>query len=152
LTRSEKKIKACELCAPVTATIAWEDALCYVVSVGGEEGLSFPGFCRVIWRAHACEMTDLPTSQRRHFMSVVFAVEAAVRRLAKPDKINLASLGNAVAHLHWHVIPRWREDSHYPAPIWANSLRLRIERSSGVTIEALHNAISAALAEEQSGS
>jgi diadenosine tetraphosphate (Ap4A) HIT family hydrolase len=97
-------------------------------------------------------MTDLPTSERRHLMSVVFAVEAAVRRLAKPDKINLASLGNAVPHLHWHVIPRWHDDSHFPASIWTNSLRMRMERSRSFAIEALHQAIGDALAEEQGGS
>jgi diadenosine tetraphosphate (Ap4A) HIT family hydrolase len=35
-----------------------------------------------------------------------------------PDKINLASFGNVVPHLHWHVIPRFEDDAHFPAPIW----------------------------------
>jgi hypothetical protein len=52
-------------------------------------------------------------------MNVVFAVEAAVREIARPDKINLASLGNVVPHLHWHVIPRWADDPHFPDAIWA---------------------------------
>jgi diadenosine tetraphosphate (Ap4A) HIT family hydrolase len=52
-------------------------------------------------------------------MRVVFAVEAALRGLMRPDKINLASLGNLVPHLHWHVIPRFGDDPHFPAPIWA---------------------------------
>jgi diadenosine tetraphosphate (Ap4A) HIT family hydrolase len=152
LTRSEKKIDACELCAPATGKIVWEDALCYVVSVGGEEGTSFPGYCRVVWRAHAREMTDLPMSERRHLMGVVFAVEAAVRTLANPDKVNLASLGNAVPHLHWHVIPRWHDDSHFPAPIWASPSRAATRQPFALPFETLHAAIGAALAEEQGGS
>lgn len=51
-------------------------------------------------------------------MSIVFAVEEVVRVLFKPDKINLASLGNLVPHLHWHIIPRWRNDRHFPEPVW----------------------------------
>ena len=37
----------------------------------------------------------------------------------RPDKVNLAALGNMVPHLHWHVIPRWRGDRHFPDAIWA---------------------------------
>jgi diadenosine tetraphosphate (Ap4A) HIT family hydrolase len=37
----------------------------------------------------------------------------------KPDKINLASLGNLVPHLHWHVIPRFRDDAFFPGSVWS---------------------------------
>jgi diadenosine tetraphosphate (Ap4A) HIT family hydrolase len=94
-------------------------------------------------------MTDLPTSERRHLMSLVFAVEAAVRKLVNPDKINLASLGNAVAHLHWHVIPRWHDDSHFPAAIWASPRKAVTQRPAALSINSLHDAIIAVLAEEQ---
>ena len=56
-------------------------------------------------------------------MSAVYATESILRDLLRPDKINLASLGNVVPHLHWHVIPRWKNDSHFPDPIWANIKR-----------------------------
>lgn len=64
-------------------------------------------------------MTDLVPAERTRFMNAVFATEAALRELLGPDKINLASLGNVTAHLHWHVIPRYRGDRHFPLPIWA---------------------------------
>jgi diadenosine tetraphosphate (Ap4A) HIT family hydrolase len=145
----EKVIEACELCAPAAGRIAWEDAFCYVVPVSGEEGVAFPGFCRVVWRAHVREMTDLSTADRSHLMCRVFAVEGAVRRLANPDKINLASLGNVVPHLHWHVIPRWHDDSHFPAPIWANNRRTVAARSNRFSYDALRAAIDTALAEQR---
>lgn len=112
----------CELCLG-GGEVIWRDALCRVVRVGGEEGQAFAGFCRVVWNAHVAEMTDLGPADRRHLMNVVFATEAALRTLQRPDKINLASLGNAVPHLHWHVIPRWRDDSHFPLPIWHDAKR-----------------------------
>ncbi|MBP7641072.1 MAG: HIT domain-containing protein, partial [Thauera sp.] len=49
---------------------------------------------------------------------VVMATEAALRNLLDPDKINLASFGNMVPHLHWHVIPRYRDDRHFPESVW----------------------------------
>lgn len=90
---------------------------------GGAEGDAFPGFCRVIWQAHVREMSDLAAVDRAHLREVVDAVESVVRRAVNPDKINLASLGNVVPHLHWHVIPRWSDDSHFPAPIWTSPCR-----------------------------
>jgi len=33
--------------------------------------------------------------------------------------MNYDLLGNLVPHIHWHVIPRFREDGMYPKPIWA---------------------------------
>ena len=113
----------CELCKSPGGEVLWRDGLCRVVRVDGADGLAFPGFCRVVWNAHVAEMTGLPAADRRHLMNVVFATEAALRSLLQPDKINLACLGNLVPHVHWHVIPRWRDDSHFPAPIWAGAQR-----------------------------
>ena len=63
-------------------------------------------------------MTDLAADDRRHLMDVVLATEHALRELMRPDKVNLASLGNVVPHLHWHVIPRFADDPHFPNPVW----------------------------------
>ncbi|MFN8738217.1 MAG: HIT family protein [Betaproteobacteria bacterium] len=82
-----------------------------------------PGFSRVIWNAHVREMTDLQPPQIARLMDAVFAVEHAVRTVLAPHKINLASLGNLTPHLHWHVIPRYETDAHFPRPVWAERLR-----------------------------
>ena len=59
-------------------------------------------------------MTDLAAADREHCLRVVFAVEQALRDTLRPDKINVASLGNQVPHVHWHVIPRFADDAHFP--------------------------------------
>lgn len=107
---------ACELCDGDGGVLLWQNGLCRVVAVD-EPGL--PGYLRVILNRHEREMTDLAERDRAAFMAVVFAVEAHVRRCLEPDKMNLASLGNLTPHLHWHVIPRWRDDRHFPGPVWA---------------------------------
>ena len=120
----------CELWSSVGGELIWESALCRVVRIADAE---YPGFCRVILQRHVREMSDLPEDERNQLMHVVFAVEAVLRKLLNPDKINLASLGNMTPHIHWHVIPRWRNDQCFPNPIWAEPCR----RSdvSGVFIE-----------------
>jgi diadenosine tetraphosphate (Ap4A) HIT family hydrolase len=141
----------CALCRSPGGEIVWEDGLCRVVRVEGAEAAAFPGYCRVVWRAHVAEMTDLDPGSRRHLMNVVYAVEAALRSLLAPDKINLAALGNMVPHLHWHVIPRWRDDSHFPAAIWADAQKSAVATRQAPPTKALAAAIVAALTEEESG-
>jgi diadenosine tetraphosphate (Ap4A) HIT family hydrolase len=105
----------CELCAPSGGQVLWQDARCRVIHV---EEPGYPGFCRLIWNTHIREMSDLSAADREYCMHVVFAVERVLRAAMNPDKINIASLGNMVAHLHWHVIPRFVDDPHFPQPIW----------------------------------
>ena len=83
----------------------------------------FLGLIRVIWNEHVVEMTDLEILPRNDFMRAVYFVEESVRQMMNPDKINLASLGNVVPHLHWHIIPRWLDDSYFPLPIWGQRQR-----------------------------
>ena len=111
----------CPLCQPSPPdSVLWSDRLARVILVDqSRERFVFPGFCRVIWHAHAAEMSDLDVSERSHLMGLVLDVEQVLRSIFQPDKINLASLGNMVPHLHWHIIPRWRDDSHFPDAIWA---------------------------------
>jgi len=141
----------CELCRSSENNVIWDDGLCRVVLVDGAEGAAFPGYCRVVWHQHVKEMSDLAAADRRHLMNVVLSVETALRSLLSPDKINLASLGNQVPHLHWHIIPRWQNDSRFPAPIWAEAIRM-VDVRNPPDSSALRSAIIACLAEEECGS
>ncbi|HEX4782037.1 MAG TPA: HIT family protein [Usitatibacter sp.] len=107
---------ACEFCTTPGGPVLWESELCRVVRVDEPD---YPGFVRVILGRHATEMAELGAEERRRLMEVVFAVEAAVRETMGADKMNLASLGNQTPHVHWHVVPRFRDDRHFPGPIWA---------------------------------
>ena len=98
----------------------WRDEFCRIVLVDDPD---YPGFCRVVLERHVKEMTDLAPAERARLMNAVFATEAALRDLVIPRKVNLASLGNAVPHLHWHVIPRHGDDRHFPKPVWAEPSR-----------------------------
>lgn len=107
--------------------------------VVGVNDIDYPGFCRVIWNAHVAEMTDLPPAARAELMGVVFTVESVLRVRLAPQKINLASLGNQVPHLHWHLIPRFGDDPHFPDAIWA--ARRREPRNRAADVPALWQAL-----------
>jgi diadenosine tetraphosphate (Ap4A) HIT family hydrolase len=110
----------CTLCKdeikPEEGQLIWRGDDCRVILVNDPD---LPGFCRVIWNRHVAEMTDLSYGEREHLMSLVFAVEEAIRHVMHPDKVNVASLGNMVPHLHWHVIPRYKDDAFYPSTAWS---------------------------------
>ena len=106
----------CPLCSPAAdIEILWQDDFCRVVLLNDAD---YPAYCRVELIAHVKEMTDLAPEHRARMMKIVFAVEAAMREVVKPDKINLASLGNKTPHVHWHVIPRFEKDKHFPNSHW----------------------------------
>ncbi|WP_034295601.1 HIT family protein [Herbaspirillum sp. RV1423] len=118
----------CDLCDGDGGQLVFKNDSYRVVLV---DEAAYPGFCRVIWNGHFKEMTDLSPADRSALMNAVWAVEAAVREVMQPEKINVASLGNMTPHVHWHVIPRYTDDAHFPSPVWAEAKR----ESAAATLE-----------------
>jgi diadenosine tetraphosphate (Ap4A) HIT family hydrolase len=111
----------CPLCHEDGGAPLYRDERLRIVLV---DDADHPGFLRVIWAAHVKEMTDLSEADRAHCMAAVFAAETALREVLQPDKINLASFGNMVPHVHWHVIPRFADDAHFPNAVWGGRRRV----------------------------
>jgi diadenosine tetraphosphate (Ap4A) HIT family hydrolase len=111
---------SCPLCAEDGGTLVWRGERLRVIRA---QEAGFPAFYRVVWNEHVAEFSDLSPAERAHCMDAVTAVEQALRQHVAPTKINLAALGNMVAHLHWHVIARFDWDSHFPASVWAAAQR-----------------------------
>ena len=147
-------VAGCELCDPARRGL-WHVVARHpaydVLRV--TDAPDFPAFYRVIWRDHAAELSDLSPAERATCLDAVIAVERALRRLS-PDKINLASLGNMVPHLHWHVVARFRWDSHFPQPIWGTRQREPGDAAGRLALglPALDEAVRAELAAMSAGS
>lgn len=125
---------SCSLCTEDGGALIWRGKQLRVIRA---DEAGFPAFYRVVWNAHVAEFSDLTASQRAHCMDVVVQVEQALRQHLQPTKINLATLGNMVAHLHWHVIARFDWDSHFPAPVWAAAQRTRAAQQEDALRERL---------------
>jgi diadenosine tetraphosphate (Ap4A) HIT family hydrolase len=111
---------SCPLCLEpggleVLSTANWR-----IVRVEDE---NFPAFYRLIWQSHVAEFSELSAADRQDCMEAVTVVERVLREALRPTKINLATLGNVVPHLHWHVVARFDWDSHFPNPIWGAPMR-----------------------------
>ena len=133
----------CPLCDTPGGTVLWQDDFCRIVLADEPD---HPGFLRVILNVHVKEMTDLPAADQQALLRVVMAAEAALREVMTPDKINLASLGNVVPHLHWHVIPRFADDPHFPNPVWGERKRSAPHAAPGELNPQLSQALSRLLA------
>lgn len=105
----------CVLCHPQKENVVWKNKELRVIQV---DDPLFPGYFRVIWNKHIVEMSDLTDDERQLLEKVLLTVEKVVREQMQPDKINWAQFGNMVPHLHWHIIARYRDDSHFPESIW----------------------------------
>ncbi|TAL26054.1 MAG: HIT family protein [Aquabacterium sp.] len=136
---------ACELCAQPGGLLVHRTARWRVIRAADAD---HPGFYRVIWNAHVAEWTDLPPADRRAMLAAVEAVEQVLRDSLKPTKINLASLGNVVPHLHWHVIARFEWDARWPQPVWASRQRdvAGAEQRLALPLDLLDQAVARALA------
>jgi diadenosine tetraphosphate (Ap4A) HIT family hydrolase len=124
--------------------LVWRDDRLAVILVD-EPG--YPGYARVVWHGHVREMTDLSPQDRDHVMQAVWAVEQAQRETMSPHKVNVASFGNMTPHVHWHVIPRYTDDAHFPNPTWGAKQR-EPDAASVASREALLPQLRAAIVEK----
>ena len=139
---STSRRAGCPLCEAAGGRPVFE-GLDFRVIHADEAG--FPAFYRVVWSDHVAEFSDLDLESRIRCMEAVATVERVLREHLAPAKINLAALGNMVPHLHWHVIARFEDDSHFPAPLWAAPVRERDSAHEAALVRRLP-AVDAALA------
>jgi len=70
------------------------------------------------------EFSEAPTEVKIEIFRVLDIIEKEMLTFFKPKKINIASFGNYVPHLHWHIMARFEEDSYFPEPMWGEKQRV----------------------------
>jgi len=136
------KAPGCPLCEEAGGTVVFLGD-CFRVVRAAEPGL--PAFYRLIWTAHFREFSDLAADDRHLCIDAVACIEEALRQHLDPVKVNLATLGNAVPHLHWHVVARFEWDSHFPGAPWAVAQR-KVAPEAQARIEGLLPSLEADIA------
>jgi len=69
------------------------------------------------------ELTDAPKPLRKKLYEVMECLEEEMRLFYQPEKINIATFGNYLPHLHIHVMARFKDDSYFPEPMWGEKQR-----------------------------
>ena len=80
---------------------------------------TYRGHCiLVLDLRHASRPDQLTRQEWRTFCDDLYSAQHAIERVVRPDHINVATLGNAMPHLHWHIVPRYVHDPRWGGPIW----------------------------------
>lgn len=108
-------MNSCVLCHEDGGLVLFKNSLYRIILVNDA---NYPGYLRIILNSHVKELTDLTYQDSVKVYETLLICERVVRDTMLADKINVASLGNVVPHLHWHIIPRYTNDLHFPNPIW----------------------------------
>jgi diadenosine tetraphosphate (Ap4A) HIT family hydrolase len=115
----------CPLCAPrAPSNEHWD--LVTTLSASSlylAKNQTYRGQCQLIFDPrHAARLDQLTPDEWTAFTRDLYIAHQAVMEVLRPDHVNVESLGNVVPHLHWHIIPRYRDDPHWGAPIWQHPL------------------------------
>ncbi|MBU6421813.1 MAG: HIT family protein [Gammaproteobacteria bacterium] len=79
---------------------------------------NYPWFILVPERENIREIYELIDSDRRQLWDESAELARTLAAVFKPDKLNIAALGNQVPQLHVHHIVRYRHDPAWPQPVW----------------------------------
>jgi diadenosine tetraphosphate (Ap4A) HIT family hydrolase len=69
------------------------------------------------------EMSQVPPEIKFEMYDLLDRIEKEMLNYYSPKKINIASFGNYMPHVHWHIMARFEEDAYYPEPMWGTKQR-----------------------------
>jgi diadenosine tetraphosphate (Ap4A) HIT family hydrolase len=69
------------------------------------------------------EMSEVPIQTQLEIYTLLDIIEKEMIAYYNPSKINIASFGNYMPHVHWHIMARFAEDSYFPEPMWGKRQR-----------------------------
>jgi diadenosine tetraphosphate (Ap4A) HIT family hydrolase len=88
------------------------------------------GYCLLLAKRHATEPHLMPRGEAHELLDELLAVGKTLANLLNPLKLNYECLGNQEPHVHWHVFPRYADDTMRLQPVW-----LRPEHERKVALE-----------------
>lgn len=99
----------------------------------------YTGYTLVIAKTHATELYYLPEGESNQYFNDMLRVARAIAKAFQPRKMNYELLGNTMAHLHWHLLPRYDWDPNPRRPIWEQKHEPKVLSSQGYakTVEAI---------------
>jgi diadenosine tetraphosphate (Ap4A) HIT family hydrolase len=109
---------SCPLCEPTNENIIFQNDFVRVIIVN-----EIPGYIRVITQKHIKEFSQLSEKEAIDLTLLIKKIEKIMINTLNPDKVNIASLGNMVPHMHIHIIPRYKNDPWWPGATFCQKQR-----------------------------
>jgi len=121
---SNRAASGCSFCAPreTISDFMVEVSPLSVSTLYLERIQTYRGHCVLVFDTHhATRIDELSAAEWAAMAADLRAAERALIHVCQPDHINVASLGQVVPHLHWHIVPRYVGDPRWGGPIWTTS-------------------------------
>ena len=69
------------------------------------------------------EFSECTHEEKAAIWNALDVIEKVMLEYYKPEKINIASFGNILPYVHWHIMARFKNDSYFPEPTWGAKQR-----------------------------
>lgn len=73
---------------------------------------------KIFTHEHHKEFSQCSRQERMMVFDALDLIEKEMLAYFKPEKINIASFGNILPRVHWHIMARFQNDSYFPEPMW----------------------------------
>lgn len=80
------------------------------------------------------EFSQCPNEIKLEIFRCLEIIEKEMIKYYNPEKINIASFGNYLPHVHFHIMARFKEDSYFPESMWGEK-----QRESNLKLPAFEN-------------
>jgi diadenosine tetraphosphate (Ap4A) HIT family hydrolase len=115
--------EGCPLCAPRADQTPDRRLIsslgCSSLYLNGNQ--AWRGWCQLIYDSrHVVSLDELSPAEYSLMAEDLYRATQAVRRACDAPHINVASLGNSIPHLHWHIIPRSPDQPRWGWPVWTS--------------------------------
>jgi len=78
---------------------------------------------KIFVRREVREFSECTAQEKTAVFRALDIIEKEMLQYYKPEKINIASFGNMLPQVHWHIMARFKEDSCFPEPMWGTKQR-----------------------------
>ncbi|MFH1075143.1 MAG: HIT family protein [Candidatus Firestonebacteria bacterium] len=95
----------------------------------------FKGYCILFTKSHKEHTHKIPMRVQKGLYEDMMRVAAAIDKVFKPARFNYENLGNSTNHIHWHVIPRYKNDKYKKLPIWQIPEKVRKGKLTAKEVE-----------------
>ena len=78
---------------------------------------------KIFTQAERREFSECTKEEKASILDALDIIEREMLSYYRPAKINIASFGNYLPMVHWHIMARFTEDSFFPEPMWGSKQR-----------------------------
>jgi len=87
---------------------------------------SHPGRVIVSYKDHISELVDISPEDRAAYFEDVAKAAKAIHKAFHPDKINYGAYGDGGCHLHFHLVPKYKDQFEWGTPFAMNPGRVTL--------------------------